>query len=89
MKKTVLAMAGSALIVLSAMQLAAASELHRSRVKHRADSSMIVPLKLLEGLQCRNECCLPATLHEDLTLVQTHSCIRRFLATPLYEIIAL
>ena len=36
MKKTVLAIAGSALIVLSGVQLAAAAEHHHGRVHHRA-----------------------------------------------------
>jgi len=36
MKKSILTMAGSALIVLSAVQFAAASEPHQGRVHHRA-----------------------------------------------------
>ncbi len=39
MKKTILTIAGSALIALSAMQLAAATEQHQSRMSHRAASS--------------------------------------------------
>ena len=36
MKKTILTIAGSALIALSAVQLAAAAEHHQGRVHHRA-----------------------------------------------------
>jgi hypothetical protein len=36
MKKTILALAGSALIALSGVQLAVASEHHRDKVHHRA-----------------------------------------------------
>jgi hypothetical protein len=35
----------------------------------------------------RNDCCWVATLSEDLTVIQASSCARRFLATPLDEII--
>jgi hypothetical protein len=38
MKKTVLAIAGSALIVFSGVQLAAAAEQHHGKVHHRAYS---------------------------------------------------
>jgi uncharacterized protein with PIN domain len=38
MKKIVLTIAGSALIVLSAAQLAAAAEQHHGKVHHRANS---------------------------------------------------
>jgi hypothetical protein len=38
-------------------------------------------------LPLRHVCCLIATVNEDLTLIPTGSCVRRFLATPLHEII--
>ncbi len=38
MKRTILTLAGSALIALSAVQLAAASEHHRGKVNQRANS---------------------------------------------------
>jgi hypothetical protein len=34
-----------------------------------------------------NDCCLPATIREDLTVIRPGTCARRFLATPLDEII--
>jgi hypothetical protein len=34
-----------------------------------------------------HDCCVAATLSEDLTLIPASSCMRRFLATPLDEII--
>ena len=39
MKKTILTIAGSALIALSAVQLAAATEHHQGRMHHRAGAS--------------------------------------------------
>jgi hypothetical protein len=38
-------------------------------------------------LLLRHDCCLTATLSEDLTVIAASSCARRFLATPLDEII--
>src|SRR5258708_4055484 len=35
----------------------------------------------------RHDCCLAATLTEDLTVIPARSCARRFLATPLHEIV--
>ena len=40
----------------------------------------------LLGLLCRNDCCLDITLSEDLTLIPADYGPRRFLATPLHEI---
>src|ERR1700675_1240892 len=36
----------------------------------------------------RNDCCVLATVPEDLTVPAAGSCLRRFLATPLHEIIS-
>jgi hypothetical protein len=38
-------------------------------------------------LPLRHDCCLTATVNEDLTVISASSCARRFLATPLDEII--
>jgi hypothetical protein len=40
-----------------------------------------------QGLLLRHDCCLGATVPEDLTFISGCSCPRRFLATPLHEII--
>jgi hypothetical protein len=37
----------------------------------------------------RHDCCRPATIREDLTVIRPGACARRFLATPLNEIILL
>jgi hypothetical protein len=42
--------------------------------------------KRSKGLLWRNDCCVMATPDEDLTLITGSSHPRRFLATPLYEI---
>jgi hypothetical protein len=47
-----------------------------------------VARKFQKGLLGSNDCCMVATVSEDLTLIQARSCLRRFLATPLHEIIA-
>jgi hypothetical protein len=46
-----------------------------------------MPWKRSKGLPPRHDCCVAATLGEDLTLITGSSCPRRFLATPLHEII--
>jgi hypothetical protein len=43
--------------------------------------------KRSKGLPPGHDCCVTATLGEDLTLITGSSCPRRFLATPLHEII--
>jgi hypothetical protein len=43
--------------------------------------------KRSKGLPSGHDCCVVATLGEDLTLITGSSCPRRFLATPLHEII--
>jgi hypothetical protein len=43
--------------------------------------------KRSKGLPPGHDCCATATLGEDLTLITGSSCLRRFLATPLHEII--
>jgi len=40
-----------------------------------------------KGLLQGNDCVAAATLREDLALIPAPSCLRRFLATPLHEII--
>jgi hypothetical protein len=40
-----------------------------------------------KGLLLRHDCCLTATVLEHLTVAAASSCLRRFLATPLHEII--
>jgi hypothetical protein len=45
------------------------------------------PWKRSKGLPPGNDCCAAATPGEDLTLITGSSCPRRFLATPLHEII--
>jgi hypothetical protein len=42
---------------------------------------------LIKWLPGRNDCCQAATPSEHLTLIPAHSCLCRFLATPLDEII--
>jgi hypothetical protein len=39
-------------------------------------------------LHLRHDCCLRATVPEDLTFISGCLCPRRFLATPLHEIIS-
>jgi hypothetical protein len=39
-------------------------------------------------LPLRHDCCVAATLTEHLTVIAATSCVRRFLATPLDEIVA-
>jgi hypothetical protein len=41
-----------------------------------------------QWLPARHDCCFAATVLEHLTVIAAGSCVRRFLATPLYEIIA-
>jgi hypothetical protein len=131
MKKTILTLAGSALIAASAMQMAAAAQPHRSHRADRASNSAIRtqrgrplnrtgrataaavsrrqpdadhsirfnqwpaafggrPLSFGNeslGLPGCNECCSNATSEEHLVDNPAGPCMRRYLATPLHEII--
>ena len=57
----------------------------RARLKKAHPESL--PWKRSKWLPPRHDCCGAATLGEDLTLITGSSCPRRFLATPLHEII--
>jgi hypothetical protein len=101
MKNAILMIAGAALVALSTMQFAAATE-HHHRTHHRTTEfrdCCIAKTGLLwrpvfsilpaERWLYRNDRVVVATLLEDLTLILGPERLRRFLATPLHEIILL